>query len=256
MPIRSDVRQLAPEDVVVVLRGDLPLGVREYATEKVAHSTRLSGRPVLAAHVVVAKTSDPDYDRAYRVDAMLDVAGTPVRAEGRGARPREAVDVVVERLERQVVSLVKRWHERSRWLAVDGHERQEARRFADVPADDREVVRRKTFAIGAQTADEAAFDMEALDHDFYLFVDAATDRDALVHRRDDGRYGVAGLGVDAELPASVVAEPDPPVLDEVAARERLDVGGEPFVFYLDAASDRGHVVYRRFDGHYGLISPA
>ena len=32
------------------------------------------------------------------------------------------------------------------------------------------------------------------------------------------------------------------------------MGGEPF--FLDAESGRGNVLYRRYDGHSGLITPA
>ena len=40
------------------------------------------------------------------------------------------------------------------------------------------------------------------------------------------------------------------------AVERLDVDVEPFVFFVEPESGRGNVVYRRYDGHYGLITPA
>ncbi|HMQ26855.1 MAG TPA: sigma 54 modulation/S30EA ribosomal C-terminal domain-containing protein [Acidimicrobiales bacterium] len=40
------------------------------------------------------------------------------------------------------------------------------------------------------------------------------------------------------------------------ATEQLDVDVLPFVFHLDPATGRGSVVYRRFDGHYGCITPA
>jgi hypothetical protein len=36
----------------------------------------------------------------------------------------------------------------------------------------------------------------------------------------------------------------------------LDLGDEPFVFFLDEQTGDGSVVYRRYDGHYGLITPA
>jgi ribosome-associated translation inhibitor RaiA len=256
------VRHLSPEDVTVVLRGEMPLGVREYASEKIAHTTRLARRSVLAAHVVVDHSPDPAIASPFRVEATLDVAGRPVRAEGAGVRPREAVDVVVERLERQVVELVDRWEDRSRWLgtAHEGewrHGTLPAQRpgWFPRPAEEREVVRRKSFAVEPQTADEAAYDLDALGHDFRLFVDVASGRDALVHRREDGLYGVMGLGADAGLPETATAEPGPPELDEQQAIQRLDDGGEPFVFYTDTGTGRGHVLYRRYDGHYGLITP-
>jgi hypothetical protein len=46
------------------------------------------------------------------------------------------------------------------------------------------------------------------------------------------------------------------VLTVQEATERLDAGGEPFVFFANAVSGRGNVVYRRYDGHDGLITAA
>ena len=38
------------------------------------------------------------------------------------------------------------------------------------------------------------------------------------------------------------------------AIERLNAGGEPFVFFASPLTGRGNVAYRRYDGHYGLIT--
>jgi len=59
-------------------------------------------------------------------------------------------------------------------------------------------------------------------------------------------------GRDGARERVAVAGP-PPTLTETQARERLDVGGEPFVFYVDPVDRRGRVLYRRYDGHYGVI---
>ena len=40
------------------------------------------------------------------------------------------------------------------------------------------------------------------------------------------------------------------------ATNRLDVAGQPFVFFADAGTGRRCVLYHRYDGHYGLITPA
>jgi len=45
-------------------------------------------------------------------------------------------------------------------------------------------------------------------------------------------------------------------MTEDQAVTHLDLGGDPFVFYVDAGTGRGRVLYRRYDGNYGLISPA
>ena len=92
-----------------------------------------------------------------------------------------------------------------------------------------------------EVALEAAFDMELLGHEFYLFTDDATGDEAVVQRVGTGRYVRVG-------PAQT--------LSEAQAIERLDVGGEPFVFYREAREQPARVLYRRFDGHYGLITAA
>jgi len=43
-------------------------------------------------------------------------------------------------------------------------------------------------------------------------------------------------------------------LSHEQAVEHLDSGGDPFVFYIDRTSGRGCLLYRRHDGHYGLIT--
>jgi putative sigma-54 modulation protein len=40
------------------------------------------------------------------------------------------------------------------------------------------------------TVDEAISQMELLGHDFFLFLDADTERLNLLYRRDDGNYGL------------------------------------------------------------------
>ena len=78
-------------------------------------------------------------------------------------------------------------------------------------------------------------------YDFFLYVDIDTDRDALVSTNEAGEFQ---------------SHVDPPSASLASARDRLDAGNEPFVFFDDDQTRRGHVLYRRHDGHYGLIVPA
>jgi Sigma 54 modulation/S30EA ribosomal protein C terminus len=36
----------------------------------------------------------------------------------------------------------------------------------------------------------------------------------------------------------------------------LEASGQPFLFFVDAETGRGNVLYHRYDGHYGLIVPS
>lgn len=60
------------------------------------------------------------------------------------------------------------------------------------------VIREKVFAPKTMSPDEAVDHMELLGHDFYLFIEAGTDRPAVVYRRRGWDYGVIALGDDGE----------------------------------------------------------
>jgi hypothetical protein len=103
--------------------------------------------------------------------------------------------------------------------------------------------------------DDAAYEMGILGHDFYLFTDRESGKEAVVYRDGDGRFAISGEAVEgAETAEPVRVVGSAPVLSESEAVARLDLGGEPFVFYLDSQSRRGSVLYLRYDGHYGLIT--
>jgi hypothetical protein len=71
-----------------------------------------------------------------------------------------------------------------------------------------------------------------------------------VRRVDGGEPAQAerfGVAVD-RTPAQTI--------DDGEALERLEVSGAPFIFFQRAETGRGAVLYRRYDGHYGLIEPS
>ncbi|WJE00480.1 sigma 54 modulation/S30EA ribosomal C-terminal domain-containing protein [Streptomyces antimycoticus] len=47
-----------------------------------------------------------------------------------------------------------------------------------------------------------------------------------------------------------------PRMNVAGAKQRLDLVGLPFVFFADDTTGRGNVLYHRYDGRYGLISPS
>ena len=256
MSSAPEASQLAPEDVIVTSRGPVVAGVLDQAREQVAHLARFSRRNVLGATVVLTERTNPAIAEPSRAEVTFNIAGTPLRAESTAATMPQALDGVVARLERRIVDQMNRWDDRSRWVAArdgvgNGTDRPER---VLVPPDERDVVRRKTFAAAPSTAQEAVFDMEALEHDFHLFTDAESGAPALVRRRSDGSYAVSGIAEGVDGTGSLAHDPPPPTLNEAAARERLDASGEPFVFYVDESTGQGSVVYLRYDGHYGVIT--
>ncbi|TCC20569.1 ribosome hibernation promotion factor [Kribbella sindirgiensis] len=236
-----------PNDVPIqyTARGTVPRGAAAYALRRIEQVLAKVSARVLHVHVTLTYEPNPALEHPARAEVSVDVNGTPVRARVDATELQEAADLVVDRLQRQLIQLRARTRTRHRWLAVATEHEWRHGGAPEPPrpvSGDRPVIRRKTFALEPLTPDEAAYEMDLLDHNFYLFT--GTDgADALTYRTDDDGYAVLG-------PTGV------PVLTLAEARERLRAGHEPFVFYRDPDRRRGHVLYVRHDSRLGLILPS
>ena len=262
MASRRATLPLAGLDVVV--RGPVPQSAVEYARGKLTHVSGYASRPVLAARAVLTLAQDPAMERPARAEASLDVNGTQIRAHALASDMEGAVDLLEDKLHKNLVQYQDRERTRHRWIGVASGSEW---RHGDLPtpmtdhfrrpAEEREILRRKTFALAPMTPDEAAYEMELLGHDFYLFTDSRSGKDAVVYHDGSGRFAIRGeVVVEGESAPLVEVAGAAPTLSEEEAVARLELSGEPFVFYLDPASDRGRVLYVRYDGHYGLITAA
>jgi ribosomal subunit interface protein len=224
--------------VIVATKGEVSEGAKQYAVGKLDRLFQHAHRPVLLARVKLTHADFQEHDRTAIAEATLDLNGRVVRGQVAAHRMEEAIDLLVDRMARQLDQVADR--ERTIRRRSNGGEPRLRPGAATVHPEEREVVAHKSFAIDRATLDEAAFDMEVLDYDFFLYTDADTGDDRVLFR------------VDGEL--RVAADPPTETVEE--ALERLDVGGEPFVFFREEATGRGAVAYLRYDGHYGLIRPA
>ncbi len=254
-------------DVVVSTRGTVPESAADYAAEKVARVVRLAPAPVLHARVGLHVHPNPSVERRSLAEATLDVNGRAVRAQAVAETIEEAVDLVEARLRRRLEVLSSRLDERQRRTAVaapgewrHGDRPTDRGTAFPRPVEEREIVQRETYDDEALAVEEAVYELHLLDYDFMLFVDSGTGVDSLLYAPVDGGYlhlaraAASTIGTASDEP---VVDPNPaPDMTPDHARERLEAGGEPFVFFRDPASGRGCVMYQRFDGHYGLITPA
>jgi Sigma 54 modulation/S30EA ribosomal protein C terminus len=122
------------------------------------------------------------------------------------------------------------------------------------------VVRHKSYALARQTPDEAAADAELMDYDFHLFTEKSTGQDTVIYRAADGyRLALAHPpnGWPGPVDPSVTVSKIPaPRLSATEAAIRLDATGQPVLFFVNAGTGRGNLLYHRYDGNYGLIAPA
>jgi ribosomal subunit interface protein len=203
---------------------------RSYATEKAEKISHLADK-ALAFEVKVTRHHEKNGSANHdRVELTLIGPGPLVRAESDGSDKYVAFDLAIDKL----VERLRRAKDRQK--VHRGKHRPTSLReatalgFADLrpasidaieslatgeipivdPAQSVEgddwspiVIRKKVFDAMPMTVDDALYRMELVGHDFYLFIDAESDRPSVVYRRKGWDYGVIGLDNQAALVGAV-----------------------------------------------------
>lgn len=248
-------------------RGHVSAAAVEAAVEKVRSALRVAPEPVLFARVKLTESADPAVERPAVAQVNIDLNGRLVRAQIAAETMNEAIDRLHDRLQARLERATRNWEAiRSRTAAPAPHEwRHQSPRSRPLPyfprpPGEREVIRHKSYALKRLNPEEAIADMELLDYDFHLFTEDETGQDSVVYRSDGG-YRLAQADPQPRrlgpLDSSItMSELPAPVLTVAEAATSLEALGRPFLFFVDTATGRGNLIYHRYDGHYGLITPA
>ncbi len=154
--------------------------MRTYAEDKLSKLERFTDQ-VMDAKVVMSYAQGRPQPAA--VEVQLNVPNGIVRAEERGADTYAAVDLVIDKLERQL----KRYKGRALARRQDELPQPEPEEQEDLePA----IVRVKRFVMRPMTPEDAAIQMDALGHDFFMFRNSATEEINVIYLRHDGDYGL------------------------------------------------------------------
>jgi putative sigma-54 modulation protein len=126
-------------------------------------------------------------EQRFTVQVTLDSRGVLIRAQEKSKDMRTAIDKVVDVLSKRIERYKGKLYDKSRGISF-------ARQGAAIEEEEIEapktVVKTKRFLVKPMTVDEAISQMELLGHNFFLFLDADTERLNLLYRRDDGNYGL------------------------------------------------------------------
>jgi ribosomal subunit interface protein len=198
---------------------------REYATEKAEKIDHLADKAIafevkVSRHHETRGSSGDD-----RVELTLIGPGPLVRAESEGSDKYVAFDLamakMVERIrqskDRKKVHRGQHRPVSLREASADGFAivditpvtpdvlQKVATGSIPVIEDDADdenyspvVIRHKVFPSSHMTTTDALDHMELVGHDFFLFIDAETDRPSVVYRRKGWDYGVIALEDEAE----------------------------------------------------------
>ena len=161
---------------------EVPDRTRQYAVRKLARLERIldDGTDATVELSVERHRSIAD---SHIVDVTLLIDGSALRGTAAAATHRAGIDQVVDKIERRAVD----FKTKPRLRARPDEEKAILRRIADGSAErvrDRRIVKVKRFAIEPMFEEDALARMEELGHAFFVFVDAATERVAVLYRRE------------------------------------------------------------------------
>lgn len=177
-------------DVAVKGRNlSLTEALEAYALEKVGKVSKFfdEENSDSRAEVELIHERNPSIPEPEVADATLFINGAVLKARESSADMYASIDRMYDKLERQVRRY--RGKQVDRWRGKDRNPGDEPGVMSEDDIDAK-IVRTKQFQMKPMNPEDAALQMELLDHDFFVFTSAATDDINVVYRRRDGNYGL------------------------------------------------------------------
>lgn len=162
---------------------------REYVQRKLQRLERMLDDRA-QADVELRREANRKVD-SHIVEVHLSIDGQPIRGVAAAASFRVAADEVIDKLERRTVDHRARPRDRRRAESVRQAGAAEPAEGVELDdGEDSRIVKIKRFAIEPMFEEDAISRMEELGHTFFLFVNAESERVAVLYRRKDGRFGL------------------------------------------------------------------
>jgi putative sigma-54 modulation protein len=118
------------------------------------------------------------------IEVTIPTTNFTIRAEESGNDLYSAIDLVVEKLERQIRKNKTRLNKinKIKEFNLDYEE--------DIEQEENKIVRRKTLETKPMSEEEAILQMNMLGHDFFIYKEDKNLNFRVIYKRKDGNYGV------------------------------------------------------------------
>ena len=159
--------------------------IREYIEKKISKLNRYFDTPPTSdVHVNLSV-----YNDEQEIEVTIPMTNLLLRAEETHSDLYAAIDLVVDKLERQIRKHKTKVNRKFRQKGIEqfifANEEEEQK-----DDDEIEIVRTKRFNLKPMDSEEAILQMDMLGHSFFVFTNAETNDTNVVYRRKDGRYGL------------------------------------------------------------------
>lgn len=158
--------------------------IREYAEKKIGKISKyLSDLDDINVNVLFKVNS-----KEQKVEVTIPVKKMVLRAEDTSKDLYAAIDLVYEKLERQIRKnktrlIQRRTKENLNDINVDFDN-------SDIDEDKNKVVKRKTLDTKPMSEEEAILQMNMLGHEFFIYKDSKSNNTCILYKRKDNDYGI------------------------------------------------------------------
>ena len=169
----------------IIIRGkhiELTDALKEYVTKRVGKLEKYSDD-----FMDVQVTLLVEKDR-HRIEVTAPLHGIILRGEEETDDMYSSIDMVVEKLERQIAKYRSRLNKKGRAKAASELEVKPAAEGEDELRE--RVVRQKKFPAKPMSVEEAIMQMNLIGHSFFVFTNAESQEMNVVYRRNNGDYGL------------------------------------------------------------------
>lgn len=159
--------------------------IREYVEKKISKLNKYFDTPPSSdVHVNLSV-----YNDEQKIEVTIPMTNLLLRAEEQHADLYAAIDLVVDKLERQIRKHKTKVNRKFRQKGIEPfiftNEEEEEKE-----SDKIEIVRTKRFDLKPMDSEEAILQMDMLGHNFFVFTNAETNDTNVVYKRKDGKYGL------------------------------------------------------------------
>lgn len=177
---------------------DITDSIYDYVHQKIEKAVSHYENLTTEVDVTLSVARNPRINPKQTAEVTIYANGTVVRAEESSENLYASIDLVSNKIARQLRKYKGKRNRKSHTTAKPNevfrgqqvttdvsrvlHERQ-----PELPS---EVVRAKYFAMPPMTVAEALEQLELVDHDFYMFLNADTDEINVIYERNHGGYGL------------------------------------------------------------------
>jgi len=171
----------------IIAKNDVEVSetIQGYAEKKIGKLSRYL--PTIGeGRVEISQEGAKLPEQRFTIQVTLDSKGTIIRAQEKAEDVRTAIDKVVDALTSRIERYKGKLYDKGRGISLT---RQEATEEMEIEAP-KKVVKSKRFLVKPMLEGEAINQMELLGHDFFLFINAETEKLNLLYRRENGNYGL------------------------------------------------------------------